>query len=145
MPTPRTRKPINATAEYSPADVINRPWYMRRRMWAAAGLLLLIVLATVVYALSRRNPTGEAELKSVKAQVARHYLLPTDEEPALATITDPTKLTSKLLKQGQAGDRVLIYQRNAVAIIYRPKIDRIIAVGPVSIDTPKTGTPPSPK
>jgi DMSO/TMAO reductase YedYZ molybdopterin-dependent catalytic subunit len=60
--------------------------------------------------------------------------------PALATVTDTSKLTSPFFKKSQNGDKKLIYQTNQVAIIYRPKIDRIIVVGPVSIDTSPSAT-----
>ena len=75
----------------------------------------------------------------VKRLVARHYVLPADEEPALATVTDTTKLQTPFLKQSQNGDKLLVYQKAARAIIYRPSIDRIIDIGPVSLEAPNTG------
>lgn len=109
-----------------------------------AGTVILLGLGAYLIKGHKAKPlTGEAELKSVQAKISRHYLLPTDEEPALATVTDTSKLKTPIFKNSQAGDRILIYQVNQIAIIYRPSTDRIIAVGPVSIDTPKGGTAPS--
>ena len=73
---------------------------------------------------------------SIKHKVAAHYLLPTDEEPALATVTDKNKLSTPFLTKAENGDKLLIYQKNRLAIIYRPRIDRVVGVGPVSIDEP---------
>jgi hypothetical protein len=73
-------------------------------------------------------------IDAIKAEVGRHYLLPGDEQPALATITDKQKLSSKLFKLAVNGDKVLIYQKNHIAIVYRQSLDKIISVGPVLID-----------
>ncbi len=75
-------------------------------------------------------------VEEVTASVARHMLLPEDEVPALLTVTDPAKISTKFLKQCQVDDKVLIYQQNKKVIIYRPNIDRIIDVGPVVVGSP---------
>ncbi len=64
-------------------------------------------------------------------------LLPSDETPALLTVTDPKKVSSEFLKQTEAGDKVLVYQQHKKAIIYRPSKDRIVDIQPVMIDTPQ--------
>ena len=79
---------------------------------------------------------ANASVDQVISKVSEHYVLPTDEKPALATVTDKSKLTSQFFKHTQNGDRILIYQNNKIAIVYRPSINRIISVGPVSIDNP---------
>src|SRR5581483_1628499 len=61
--------------------------------------------------------TGQAELNHVTALVAKHYLLPTNETPALVTVTDTKKLTSPFLKKSLDGDKILVYQKNRIAII----------------------------
>ena len=104
------------------------------------GLVLLLVVGGLLVWQLKQNNTDLTKVEVVKAKVARHYVLPTNEQPALATITDSKKLTSSFFKKAQNGDKVLIYQKNQVAILYRPSIDRIIAVGPVVIDTPQGGT-----
>lgn len=86
----------------------------------------------------KHNASAPSEVPSLISDVSRHYVLPTDEEPAIATVTDKTKLTTPLFTKSENGDKALIYQKNALVIIYRPSIDRIIAVGPVSIDNVPT-------
>lgn len=106
-----------------------------------AVLVIIGVVLGIYFWHSHRSPaaTGEAELKSVKAKVSRHFLLPNNEVPALATVTDTSKLTTPFFKGTKNGDRILIYQKSHLAIIYRPSIDRIVSVGPVTVDTPPTG------
>ena len=104
----------------------------------AVGCLSIIVVAASALAIwqwQHHKPVDSQDVAAIQKDVARHFALPA-EEPVLATVTDTNKLTSPFLKRAQNGDRVLIYQQTKLAIIYRPSIDRIIAVGPVSIDTP---------
>jgi len=105
---------------------------------AAAAAVLVIVLMVPHLHHAKTANSGLAEERAAAAKVSKHYLLPTNETPALATVTDTKKLTTPFLKNAKDGDEILIYQKNQIAIIYRPSIDRIIAVGPVTIDTPPT-------
>jgi len=77
------------------------------------------------------NNSEESDLISA---VSRHIILPSNESPAQLTIVDASKVQSQFLKKTQDGDRVLVYQNNRKAIIYRPSIDRIVDVGFVQID-----------
>ncbi len=78
------------------------------------------------------------DIQQVLTAVRYHMDLPADETPALATVTDSTKLNTPLLKAAKNGDKILIYQKHTMAIIYRPVVDRIIGFGTVTIDTPPT-------
>jgi|SRR5665213_1388855 len=130
---------INMTEE--PTKTRNRLTGFRlTRRLIIAGLIAIVCLtiAAVVLLQFQKKPNLN-NITVITKDVGRHYLLPTNEQPALATITDKSKLTSGLFVHAQNGDKVLIYQTNKVAIIYRPSIDRIIAVGPVAIDTPPNG------
>lgn len=72
----------------------------------------------------------------IMVDVSRHYTLPTKETPALATVTDSRKVQSSFAGKVKNGDKILIYQQNKLAIVYRPSTDRIVDVEPVSIDAP---------
>ena len=104
-------------------------------LFIVAGL----VVATGLFLYLNQHRDGD-DIISVKNAVSRHIVLPTNEEPALLTVTDPSKLSTDFLKSTQVGDKVLVYQTNRKAIIYRPSIDRIVDVAPVVIDTPKSPT-----
>lgn len=114
-----------------------------RRLRQVAGLLgLVIVVAGVaVGGWLWWHGTHSPNLNNVavvEQLVGRHYVLPTGEQPTLATVTDKTKLQTPFLKQADNGDKLLVYEKAAVAIIYRPSIDRIVAVGPVQVQPLKT-------
>lgn len=83
-----------------------------------------------------KNPSAAAleEIKTITDKVGRHMLLPADEIPTIATVTDKTNLTSQpFFARSEIGDRLLVYRQAAKAIIYRPGIDRVIEVGPLNI------------
>lgn len=103
------------------------------------SVLIIIILGLTIGLLAQRsNESAESpdDVSAVKSAAGQHFLLPTDEEPALATVTDNSKLVSSFRTKAQNGDRILIYQRNKIAILYRSDIDKIIDITPVSIDTP---------
>jgi hypothetical protein len=98
--------------------------------------LLLVVLiggGFLVYRAHHQPAKNLNDVKVIVAMVNRHYILPTDEQPALATVTDQSKLSTKFLQKAENGDKVLIYQKAARVIIYRPSVDRIVDVGPVQL------------
>ena len=60
-------------------------------------------------------------------------LLPQNETPTLATVSDLHALEGQaFFKNAKEGDKVLMYLRSQRAILYRPSIDRIIEVGPIT-------------
>lgn len=99
------------------------------------SFVMLLAGANGIIEHVRSSQTGASALQEVEREVGRHYLLPTNEQPALVTVEDESKVTSPFLKQAKNGDKILIYANAKIVIIYRPSIDRIVAVGPVLIDT----------
>jgi len=83
---------------------------------------------------NRHSSSGQAMLAQTEAAIGKHYLLPASEQPVLATVTDATQLKTPFLKQAQNGDQLLIYANAKIVILYRPSVDRIVAVGPVELD-----------
>ena len=106
----------------------------RRIIWSIIALSVVLTLILGGYLFYKDQHKDLTNVTTVVTLVSRHMVLPDDETPALVTVTDPSKLTTAFLKNSKAGDKVLIYQTNKKAIIYRPSIDRIVAVGPVVID-----------
>jgi len=73
------------------------------------------------------------ELKEVMAKVGRLVVLPTDEEPTLATVTDPELLKDQpFFANATAGDKVLVYNQSGRAILYDPVQDKIIEIAPIT-------------
>lgn len=75
------------------------------------------------------------EEKALIAEISRTLNLPRDEEPTIATVSEPDKLKDQsFFKESQVGDRVIIYQNSKKVILYRPSEKRVIEVGVVNID-----------
>lgn len=90
--------------------------------------------------LKNPNVQGQMEAKDLAKKISRLMLLPADETPTVATVNDSKKLKNQpFFKNAVNGDKVLIYTKAATAILYNPKLDKIIAVAPVNLG--QTATP----
>ncbi len=96
--------------------------------------LVVIVSATFLFFHKKQNADMNS-VDTIKARVGVLYLLPTDEEPALATVTDSSKLSSSFAGKVQNGDKILFYEKNNRALVYRPGINKVVIVEPLQIDT----------
>ena len=75
-------------------------------------------------------------------KISSLILLPQGEEPTVATVADKTKLDSQpFFKDALNGDKVLIYAKAGVAILYRPSLNKIVTVAPVQTVADQTLTP----
>lgn len=102
------------------------------------GVLLIGLVAFALIKNSHRTPVSDQ--KAIIAKVGKLIVLPSGEEPALATITDTKKLTNNaFLAKAKNGDRVLLYAKNQKAILYRPSLNKIVDIGPIL--TGKDGSP----
>ena len=82
------------------------------------------------------NPTEAAkvEIKTLTQKVGALIDLPRDEEPTVATVLDKDKLKNQpFFAKSQNGDKVLIYTKAQQAILYRPSINKVMAVAPINI------------
>jgi hypothetical protein len=78
----------------------------------------------------------QKDIDDLVQKVSTHYLLPTGEEPVVATVTDAQALSveQEFYKDVENGDRVMLYIQNKRAINYSPSRDIIINVGPIISD-----------
>lgn len=130
--------------------------------WAIAGIFAALALVPSVYFYDQykgaqvqlraegRAPASTAQ--DIESLVGKHMSLP-KESPSIARVSDKAALSGQaFFKQAQDGDKVLIYKKAKMAILYRPSSDRIINVSTISIDevaeeeaspsaTPSTTTP----
>jgi hypothetical protein len=85
------------------------------------------------FLLKYRQNVKDVNLEAQKTveQVSKIIILP-DENPTVATVTDIGKLAGqKFFEKAQNGDRVLIFTNAKEVILYRPMINKIVALGPV--------------
>ena len=78
----------------------------------------------------------ENELDDLLDNVRRHLVLPEDEQPTVATISDIEILSEDqpFFEGADNGDKVIVYTQASKAIIYSPQRDVIINVGTVFVD-----------
>ena len=73
--------------------------------------------------------------------VGKLILLPTGEEPTIATVSDPSKLKDQpFFANAKAGDKVLIYQNAKKAYLYSVTENKLIEVAPINLDAGSKAT-----
>jgi hypothetical protein len=88
--------------------------------------------------------TQSNEQAALIAEVGKLIVLPTTEQPTIATVSDVNRLKSQsFFIHARDGDKVLIYTKAQEAILYDPLANKIVEVGPISL-TQVTPTPKGP-
>lgn len=109
-------------------------------------VLLVIVLAglAVYFYIQSRSGNAQtraslAEVKSLTKKVGDLMVLPSDEMPTIATVSDPEALRDQaFFADAKIGDKVLIYSKAKKAILYDPTQDKIVTIAPLGgVDTKK--------
>jgi len=126
------------------------------------GAILVIGLAGVCVYFFVQYRTVNSELRASKDpkidlqltidRVKHHVLLPTNEIPTVATVSNVEALKSQaFFANAKNGDKVLVYTNAKKAYLYDPVADIVVEVGPIVITPPSPtpggpilkGTPPS--
>jgi len=117
-------------------------------------LLIVIILLVAILAgiggyfyennVSYKNPAlaAQTEAENLANIVGKLIILPTDEVPTIATVSDPSQLANQpFFAKAKKGDKVLIYTSAKIAILYDPMVKKIVNVAPVNLgDLSKTGS-----
>jgi flagellar basal body-associated protein FliL len=129
-------------------------------LWLAVLVVLAAAVATAAYYINRyhdsqaqvkklaSNPTltAQQEQQQLINKIGTLTVLPKDETPTVATVTDTIKLKDQpFFTNAQNGDKVLIYTQAKQAFLYRPSTNKIINIAPVNLgnNSGTTGTTPS--
>jgi len=121
-------------------------------LWLSLTIILLGTTGYFYYQYQRlfKSPVGtqvaaQEETKRLVADIGKLMLLPKNETPTVATITDIGKLKDQVFfKNAANGNKVLIYTNSKLAIIYDPKANLIINVGPINFSQTQTQPEASP-
>jgi hypothetical protein len=111
--------------------------------------LAAVIVAGYLYSqvrLLKQNPQAVAqkEAADLMVKVGKLLVLPADETPTIATVSDPEALKDQaFFAQAVKGDKVLIYAQAKKAILYSVTMNKIIDVAPLNIGTQKAVTPPA--
>lgn len=145
------RKIPLAPAARGPAH--NRLLMVIKARYKLFAVILVVILTLLwLYNLSSTNRDLKKQLEQSNKQqllnnkeesqeliekVGRLIVLPENEQPTIATVTDLAKLKGQpFFARAQIGDKVLIYSQSKKAILYRPSADKIIEVAPFNPTVP---------
>lgn len=98
-------------------------------------IILLLIVSFTIYFLSKRNAIEygfnnemNKENTALLEKVKRLYLTP-DEEPTIATVSDPELLKEQsFFTLSEKDDKVFIFLKSGRAVLYRPSIDKIVEI-----------------
>ncbi len=115
--------------------------YTNKSLIIVLGIIALIAIAAAIYFYLQSvnlkiDPQQAAaeETASLIKTVGKLIVLPQDETPTIATVTDPEPLKEQMFfANAKAGDKVLIYTGAKKAILYNPESNKIVEVAPVNI------------
>ena len=118
--------------------------FSRKFITIIGAVLLLIIFLPSFYfyrkyqdlkrTVTNPNLLANSEIQKLVEKAGKLILLPKDENPTLYTVTDIEKVKSQpFFANAKNGDKVLIYSGARKAILYDPKADKIIEVGPLVI------------
>jgi hypothetical protein len=99
-------------------------------------ITLLIVIPAVSYGVSfgyqyylSQNPAAfyAHKVETLTQAVSKSLILPSDEIPETATVTDKNILPKeKFFSYAQDGDKILMYKKHKIAILFRPSTGKVI-------------------
>src|SRR5579872_1722344 len=148
---PLVKKDLSKTVKSAELRV-----YSSQSLIIIIGLIILVLAAVGIavyfylqyhYAQSQLTKTTQSnEQAALIAEVGKLIVLPTNEQPTIATVSDVNKLKNQsFFTHARDGDKVLIYTKAQEAILYDPLANKIVEVGPISLTqitpTPKGPTP----
>ena len=103
-------------------------------------VVALISVAITVFMWVNRNRninnivTESVEVDDLVAQISKFLVLPTDEKPTVATVSDPSVLKDQpFFTLAKKGYKVLIYTNAKKAILYDPVSKKIVEVAPINL------------
>ena len=125
-----------------------KPYVKDRKLNIMLVVLLLISTMSALYFYSRYTTVKidpqkivQDERTALLAQVSRLIVLPTGEDPTLATVSNIDVLRAQpFFSNAKNGDRVLIYANAKKAILYDPDSDKIVEVAPIIIGLPQSSS-----
>lgn len=106
-------------------------------MTGVLAALLVIAIGTGVYFYQKASAdpqkAAQQELQDTITAVGKLLVLPTNETPTMAVVSDPSKLQNQpFFAHAQKGDKVLIYTLSQKAILYSPTLNKIVEVAPIN-------------
>ena len=114
-------------------------------------LLIVLIIGFAYYFMQYRKLTKdpktlakEKTAQAIKA-VSALAIIPNDPNTVLANVTDITKLKGQVFfNDAQNGDEIIIFPSAMRAVLYRPSVNKIINIGPLSSNSDTASTTQTP-
>lgn len=135
---PRTQQPKMSLETPSEQTFSSRPSRSYKKTLIVT--LVILLLAGLAYYFFTKyhelktNPdaASQEEATDLAAEVGEIMVLPSDEVPTIATVSDPALLADQpFFKDAKKGDKALIYSQAGKVILYDPVAKKIINVAPI--------------
>lgn len=135
LPTPVKIESMSTDGE-RPRKSKNNLFSNKPLIFGFLVILFVFIAASGLYAFlyfqedaPQKAQLSSDEVKSLVKEVEEIVLLPKDETPKVATVTDVEKLFSQpFFKNAKNGDKVIMYGSTKEAILYRPSIRKVINI-----------------
>ena len=115
------------------------PWLLFFAALVFAGYLLLQIKSLENQLSQQITQSPQNEVSALVNAVGKVIVLPTDEVPTIATVTDLSKLAGQaFFANAKVGDKVLMYTKAQKAILYDPIANKIIELAPFNTGTDNT-------
>lgn len=116
-------------------------------------IVTIVAIIVAVYSFTQLNllkqdPQAQAQKENTELvdKVSKLLVLPTNEVPTIATVSDPEALKDQAFFAGAVkGDKVLIYTNAKKAILYSVTTNKILDVAPLNIGNGTAATTAKPK
>lgn len=140
-----------------------RKRYTRKQIYIGMAVFLLVYVPVIIFTLAPKNTGGERglaneaevfgdsdqttipapdpEIAAMKDTVKNVMELPDDEEPVVATVTDPEQLKGQeFFENAKIGDKILMYKEKKLAVLYRMESNEIITYAELEFSDEYTGS-----
>ncbi len=137
----------NTTNTYQPTGRPKSKSFLKKYFALILIALVIILGVTSAYFYKKSTTTktdqiSQAEISSLVEKVGRLAIVPSDETPTIATVSDPEALKNQaFFVDAKKGDKVLIYSNAKKAFLYDPTADKIVNIAPLNTETGGTNTP----
>ncbi len=138
-PLPRKQQPT------APKKKRNMSWQRLKLPLLVALALVIGLIPGMIYFAKYQHATSILDLEGLKPEqeskvlverLNQKILLPADEEPTVATVSNSNKLNGQVFfTEAENGDKVLVYATAKKVVLYRPSIDRIINVSLLNVSS----------
>lgn len=125
--------------------------FNKKRFFSLLAVLIVIIVAGFVYYKFYYSTPGQQQKRDERTttqlvkKVSKLMILPKDQKPTVFDIEDPNVLVQQqaFFAGAEKGDKLIVYSESSKAIIYSPKKDMIVNVGPVTFDQAQKADPAS--